>query len=107
MDRISLALCCGKGLFPTVDDVMARPGEGAGVMKLEMVGDSWMTAEPWPFDREEIATEMPARRVRGGAFGSVEEFREAYGKARVEGVRLVVRRSPSSRAQRGMDREVT
>jgi hypothetical protein len=66
-----------------------------------------MTAEPWPFDRAEIVVEMPARRVRAGAFGSVEEFRGVYEGARVEGVRLVVRQSTSLEAQRGIDREGT
>jgi hypothetical protein len=95
LDRISLSLCCGKLLFPVVDDVMGRPGEGPVEMKLAMGDDATMTVDPWPFDRGEIVAEVPARRVRAGAFGGVEEFREAYAGARVESMKLVVKPSES------------
>jgi hypothetical protein len=46
--------------------------------------------DPWPFTKGEIVTEVGARRVGRGPYGSVEEFRAAYARAGEERVRFVV-----------------
>src|SRR5688572_15068262 len=91
LDRVSLCLCCGKALFPVMEDVPARPGEGPTKVLVAMPDDSTVTLDPWPFDREEIRLGVAARRLRKRAFESVEAFREAYRAAGVETLELVVR----------------
>lgn len=91
MDRISLALCCGKHLFPTMDDVHARPGEQPTLIRVAMPDASAMVLDPWPFDQPMMTFEVPARRVRKQPFGSLEEFHAAYRAATPEPLRLTVR----------------
>ena len=90
MDRLSLNLCCGKTLFPVMDDMLARPGEAPTRISSAMPDDSTVTLDPWPFDRAEIRLGVAARRLRKRAFETAEAFREAYRAAGVEMLDLVV-----------------
>lgn len=93
MDRLSLALCCGKNLFPRMEDVRPRPGAGAVPITVTMDADgATMTLTPWPFDAADVEIEVPARRVGRGPYASDEALGEAYGRAPVEGLRLRWRR---------------
>jgi hypothetical protein len=91
MDRISLALCCGENLFPALEDVHARPGAAETRLTLAMPDPSTMVVTAWPFDRGPLCFEVPARRVVDQAFGSTEEFQEAYRRAPVERLMLTLR----------------
>jgi hypothetical protein len=91
MDRVSLALCCGKNLFPAITDVRPAPGAAPVPINVTMPDPATMTLDPWPFDQAEMSFEVPARRVGRGPYASVEALREAYGAAKVEGLRLTVR----------------
>ena len=90
MDRISLALCCGKHLFPVMEDVHPRPGEAPVRIDVGMPDDATMTLSPSMFDQGELRFEVPARRVARRVYGDVAELRAAYRAARVEAVELVV-----------------
>jgi hypothetical protein len=91
MDRVSLSLCCGKDLFPRVEDVMARPAEAPANITMAMPDARTVVVDPWPFGEGEIVTEVAARRVGRGPYGTVEEFRAAYAGASEERMGLVVR----------------
>ena len=92
MDRVSLALCCGKHLFPTMDDVHPRPGEAPVRIAVGMPDDATMTLDPWPFDRAEMRYDVPGRRMRKRVYEGVEAFQRAYRAAEVEALVLTVRR---------------
>jgi len=91
MDRISLSLCCGKLLFPSLDDVLAGLGKGLTRVSMRMPEAGVMEVDPWMFDEGEMRFEVPARRVGKEQFESVEAFREAYVRAGVEGLKLTLR----------------
>lgn len=91
MDRISLALCCGKHLFPTFEDVPARPGDLPTTIHLTMPTPRVMTLDPWPFDQPTITFEVPARRVTSIPFNDLDAFRAAYAAANPEPLTLTVR----------------
>ena len=93
MDRVSLALCCGKNLFPRMDDVHATPGRSPTPIAADMRDPAMMTLSPWPFDRDEVRLTVPARRVRKDRFVSVDEFRAAYRQSLAEPLELRVTRS--------------
>jgi hypothetical protein len=78
MDRISLALCCGKPLFPTMDDVHPHPGKPATKITVQMPDPATMTLDPWPFDQPMLAFVVPARRVTKHPFTSIDEFHKVY-----------------------------
>jgi hypothetical protein len=87
LDRISLSLCCGNNLFPTLQQV------AAGAMRLVMPDSATMEIEPWPFEEAILKLEVPARSVGKGPFGSVDEFRGMYANAPAERLAVIVRRS--------------
>jgi hypothetical protein len=91
MDRISLALCCGKHLFPILDDVHAKPGQAPTRITLQMPDASTMIIDPWPFDQPAMTFQVPARRLPKSPFASVEEFQHLYRDTPVEPLTLEVR----------------
>jgi hypothetical protein len=92
-DRLSLALGCGKALFPKIDQVYARPGEAAVTLSTRMVGtDRTMVVDPWPFDVDALSAEVPCRRVSGRPFESEQVFRAEYAAAPVESIRFELHR---------------
>lgn len=91
MDRISLALCCGKHLFPTFDDVPARAGELPTTIQVTMPTPKVMTLDPWPFDQPTLTFDVPARRVSSTPFNDLDAFRAAYAAATLEPLTLTVR----------------
>jgi len=93
MDRISLALCCGKDLFPTVNDVYTRPpqpGDQPVPLSLTMPNPATMQINPWPFDRPQLNMTIPARRLPRTPFPSTESFQSAYTTAPIEQLMLTV-----------------
>lgn len=91
MDRVSLALCCGKHLFPTMDDVRPHPGKPATKITVQMPDPSTMTLDPWPFDQPTISLQVPARRVSKEPFANLDAFHCAYRQTEAEPLRLEVR----------------
>ena len=94
MDRLSLALCCGKHLFPRLDDVLPGPGEAAVAITAAMPQPDTLELHPWPFKERHISFEVRARRVSKSPFGGVEAFREAYHRATPEALTLHLKKSP-------------
>jgi hypothetical protein len=84
MDRISLALCCGKHLFPTMDDVHSHPGKSTTKITVQMPDPATMTLDPWPFDQPILSFVVPARRMTRQPFAGIEEFHKAYRDAAAE-----------------------
>jgi hypothetical protein len=93
MDRVSLALCCGKNLFPTMEDVHAKPDRPPTPIAATMPDVATMSLSPWPFDQDDIRLMVTARRIRKVPFASVDEFRGAYRQAPFEQLELRVTRS--------------
>jgi hypothetical protein len=91
MDRVSLALCCGKNLFPTIDDVRPRPGAAPVPIKLTMPDPATVTIDPWPFDQPDLTFEIPARQVPAMPYGSPDELRATYQAAPPKPLRLGAR----------------
>lgn len=92
MDRVSLALCCGKDLFPTIHDLHPRPGAKPEPVTITMPDPSAMTLAPWPFRADEVVAEVPARRVRSQPYTDPEVFRRDYENAAAERVVFTIRR---------------
>jgi hypothetical protein len=90
MDRISLALCCGENLFPTLDDVPASAGQSPKPITLHMRNISTMVIDPWPFDEPNSEFKVPARRISKTPFDTLEAFRDAYRQASVEPLTLTL-----------------
>lgn len=90
-DRLSLALCYGKELFPVIEDVHARAGGPPIPMRTRLTDDRTLEVGPWPFDEPALAAEVPCRRVAGGPFENEPAFRAAYATAPAERVRFEVR----------------
>ena len=78
MDRISLALCCGQPLFPTLDDVPLQPGQPPTPITLNMPDPATMVIDPWPFDQPTLKFEIPARRITKEPFASLEQFKDTF-----------------------------
>jgi hypothetical protein len=91
MDRISLALCCGKHLFPTMDDVHTHPGKPTTKITVQMPDPATMTLDPWPFDQPALAFEVPARRITKQPFATIDEFHKVYRDTPAEPLALEVR----------------
>lgn len=91
MDRISLALCCGKNLFASFDDVPAGPGQQPAPIAVSMPSANVMTLSPWPFAVRELNLDVPARRVSSSPFNGPGELRAAYDAAEAQSLTLTVR----------------
>jgi hypothetical protein len=91
MDRLSLALCCGKHLFPAIDDVHPIPGVAPVAIRATMPQPDTLELAPWPFDEPQISFEVPARRLPKAPFPDVEAFRDAYHRAPSEPLNLYIR----------------
>jgi hypothetical protein len=88
VDRLSLALCCGKHLFPTLDDVHPAPGLPPLPIKVAMPHSDTLELTPWPFTEPRITLEIPARKLPRGPFPDLEAFRQAYHRAPIEPLRV-------------------
>jgi hypothetical protein len=84
MDRLSLELCCGKPLFPTLDDVHARPGGATVPMTTSMPQPDTLCVAPWPFQEDRFTLQVPSRRLAKTPFPDTETFRRAYDAAERE-----------------------
>jgi hypothetical protein len=95
-DRLSLSLCCGKDLFPSIDDVHPRPSDRPMPIRTRLEDDATLTIDPWPFDLPSLAADVPCRRVRAEPFDDEAAFQAAYAAAPVES--LTFRLEPVSPA---------
>ncbi|MDB5323280.1 MAG: hypothetical protein JWN40_4911 [Phycisphaerales bacterium] len=91
MDRISLALCCGKHLFPTLDDVRGQPGQPPTRITAQMPDPSTMTLDPWPFDEPAMTFQVPAKRIPKETFATLDEFQRIYRETPAQPLTLHVR----------------
>ena len=90
MDRLSLALCCTDVVFPKIENVVPKPGSAAVTLTFTRTGETAVKVEPWPFGAAVLTDEVAYRAVEARKYASVEEFREAHGKATVEMMELTV-----------------
>jgi hypothetical protein len=81
MDRLSLALCCGKHLFPSLDDVHPAPGVPPVPIRATMPRPDTLELTPWPFAEPRITFTVPAKRLPKTPFRDVEALRRAYRQA--------------------------
>lgn len=90
-DRISLAMCYGRGLFPEFDAVGKRPGARGERYSLRQMDERLLQLTPWPFSQRELFFDVPYRRVSDRPFASEAEFRRILSAAPVEQLRLSLR----------------
>jgi hypothetical protein len=90
MDMLSLAICCTEPPAATTQEVHLRPGGEAVKLGLRRAGADLLVVDPWPFEEKRMEFEVPARRVEGRAYESVEAFREAYDRAGVELLKVTI-----------------
>jgi hypothetical protein len=91
MDRLSLAICCGKNLFPKIEDLRPKPGGAPLPIAVTMPDPATMTLTPWPFDVPEVALPIRAKRVSKTPFPANEAFQQAYEAAPHETLTLIFR----------------
>jgi hypothetical protein len=83
MDLISLAACCTTPPAPHTKDVYTSPGGDAVKLELERRGND-VHVDPWPFDTDEIALQIPASRLPAKPFADEASFHAALKKAPAE-----------------------
>ena len=91
LDRVSLSLCCGRNLFPHIDEVHPAPGEEPISLNLFMRDDTTLVIAPWPFSADEIRLNVPAKRVKSEPWENVTAFQAACAGANVHHIELVLR----------------
>jgi hypothetical protein len=84
MDSLSLEILCDRALFESIDYIFPRPGGQPVQLAVGHPAPFVLTLTPWPFDQEEIAAEVPFRRVPAREFSSVDEYRSLYNAAMPE-----------------------
>lgn len=90
MDVVSLAVCCTTPPMQETHDVLFQPGGEKTRLKLSRDGED-IHVNPWPFDIDEIAIEIPARRVPGIVYESRDAFHAALKCAKSESIVLRLR----------------
>jgi Protein of unknown function (DUF3891) len=87
-DSLSLGVCVR---FPVPRPLRHRhPRRDGSLVALDCIplgGDTYRIA-PFPFDADEVALEVPCRRVAGKMFAGQAAFREAYAAAPVSPLRV-------------------
>lgn len=90
MDRISLALCCGKHLFPNLIDIHPASGKKPVPIKATMPTPSTMTLTPWPFTQSKITEKIPAKKIPKKPYKSIEDFQATYHSTPTENLELTI-----------------
>jgi hypothetical protein len=96
-DRLSLFFCAnfdvatvpatgahteGKGYYgPSIKPTPVRPGQEDGEIKLRVIDQRTVVAEPYPFDQSPFEVSVRGKLIPRSTYKSQEEFREVYGKA--------------------------
>jgi len=80
MDAISLAACCTKPPMSQTQDVFRQPGGEKVKLSLGRRGND-VLVDPWPFRVNEIALQIPARRVPGQPYASDDALRATFTSA--------------------------
>jgi hypothetical protein len=91
LDAISLDLCYDRPMFDSIDGVEPGPGSSPLTLRVARPEPLVLTVSPWPFDKAEVAAQMPCRRVPAEPFTSVESFRDTYAAAPLDSITLRVR----------------
>ncbi len=92
-DRLSLQLCCAMPLFPEIENVEPSAQAAPLTLRTHFLNEACteLAVTPWPFDCARLSADIPVRRVPSAPFESMDTFREAYARAEVERVRMIVR----------------
>jgi hypothetical protein len=85
-DRISLQVCCGELLFSCIEEIHARAQAAVWSIRTRYAGNDLLTMDPWPFDQDALAYQIPMRRVSGRQFETELEFRAAFDASKLESV---------------------
>ena len=81
MDRISLALCCTKVPFSTIDGIVPQIGMEGVTLTFARTSDTSLRLAPWPFKIASISLHLLQRTLPARPFASIDEFRRAYAAA--------------------------
>jgi hypothetical protein len=84
MDNLSLITCVD---FRRPSDLLhALPMKDGGrtEIKVRAVGERHFVLDPYPFAKESLSFQFPARHVKGKEFSSAQEFQTAFAAAPVE-----------------------
>ncbi len=79
MDLLSLCLCCTNLPQGETNDVLPGPTVADAVkLRLWRNPQGVLHVDPWPFDMDRISLSVPAKRVAGRPFESLDSFHNAY-----------------------------
>lgn len=92
-DTLSLA-CCRTASPPAYDEldrVPRGPGRPDATLALSAVDEHTIQVDPYPFDADPLAVEVPARSIARAAWRSADELAAAYDAAEAKRLRLSLR----------------
>jgi hypothetical protein len=89
-DRLSLQLCCGSLLFPTIEEIPTSPSAPALEVHTRFIDGETLAVEPWPFNVQALSAPVPCRRLPATPFQTVEALRTAYAEAPTETLKFHV-----------------
>jgi hypothetical protein len=90
LDRISLALCCGKELFHQIDHIPAKPGGDEISLRLTHPSDNTMHIDPWPFDVSQLTLSVPCRYIPARPYADDAEYRQVLASAEAQAVEFTL-----------------
>jgi len=92
-DTLSLACCrtASPPAYDALDGVPRGPGRPDATLSLSALGGDAIGVEPYPFDADPLAVEVPARTVDRDACTSDDALAAAYAAAEPEPIRLTLR----------------
>ena len=84
MDRLSLAICCTKSPFASLDNIHPRPAAPATAIRVERPEPSIVRLDPWPFRSPRLEVQFPFRRLPARVWPGLADFRDGYSAAPIE-----------------------
>ena len=90
-DRLSLQLCCGSLLFPTIEEIPPSPSASPLQIATKFIDGETLAVDPWPFDVARLTAPVRCRRLPGTPFQSVDELRKAYAQAPTQTIEFQLR----------------
>lgn len=97
LDRVSLEICFGGGMFNSIDGVIPQLGANPVELRINTIQSPAaatdpsveLVIKPWPFDAPELTFATPAKRVPSMPYQDTGYFRETYEAAPI--VRVIAK----------------
>ena len=92
-DALSLELCCGRSVFPSIPSIHAVPAAPPLQFEIDRVNDETIVLKPWPFDAPAISADVPFRSLSDQRFENNAAFQAGLKDALVERLPVQLRSS--------------